>query len=106
MKGASLPINMLIILIIAVIVLIASIALFTGVWGQSSSGLSLDAAKNSGCHKYVSLNGCTDSGIKAEDITINKVNCETVPEDGEINNLQELSDNCFGGIDIDTMCNC
>ena len=105
MKGANLPINMLIILIIAVIVLIASIALFTGVWGQSSSGLSLDAAKNSGCHKYVSTNGCIDSDDGSL-ITINKVTCiDSSGNKVPAKTLDVLADRCFNTVPYD-LCNC
>ncbi|MBU3904561.1 MAG: hypothetical protein KJ906_00220 [Nanoarchaeota archaeon] len=106
MKGSSLPINMLIILLIAIVVLIASLAMFTNVFGQSSSGLQLDAAKNSGCQKFISLNGCTGD-VTAADITINEVKCGQEEGDKVTDHLDELITYCFNsdqtGIEI---CNC
>ena len=111
MKGVSLPINMLIILIIAIIVLIASLAMFTNVFSQSSSGLQLDAAKNSGCQKFISLNGCTDSTVTAADIKINEIKCgqaeSTNPGDGITDHLDELITYCFNSNqDATELCNC
>ncbi len=106
MKGATLAINMLIIFLIVIIVLIAAMALFTGVWGQSSSGLALDAAKNSGCQKYVSLGGCSGS-VTPDQVSVKKIKCDSAPADGtDIDNLDKLREHCFNDIGIEILCSC
>lgn len=60
MKGVELPINVLVIVVIALIILLALIGLFYGVWGPGSSGLNLEGTKNSACQMLVST-GCSDS---------------------------------------------
>jgi hypothetical protein len=60
MKGVELPINTIVIVVIALAILLALIALFFGVWTPGSSGITLDAAKNNACHMLVST-GCRDA---------------------------------------------
>jgi hypothetical protein len=59
----ELPVNTLIIVILAVIVLLGILALFSGVWNPSSTGLSLEAAKSNACQLLASMgcNGDTSS---------------------------------------------
>lgn len=72
MKGVELPINTLIVVVIALAILLALIALFFGVWTPGSSGLNLDAAKNTACHMLVST-GCRDAAqINVNDFDANK----------------------------------
>ena len=72
MKGVELPINVLIIVVIALAILLALIALFFGVWTPSSSGITLDAAKNNACHMLVST-GCRDAAqINVRDFDADK----------------------------------
>ncbi|MFH1105769.1 MAG: hypothetical protein V1731_00990 [Candidatus Aenigmatarchaeota archaeon] len=57
MKGISLPIDMLVILAIAVVVLISVIAVFMGVWSPFSSNQQLRANFNKECQVLVNT-GC------------------------------------------------
>ena len=59
MKGMELPINTLIIVIIAIIVLIGVVAFFLGVWNPGTSGLQLETIKSSACQRLVSF-GCSE----------------------------------------------
>lgn len=94
MKGLELPINTLIIVVLALIILLAVLALFYGVWGPGSSGITLDAAKSSACQMLLST-GCHDTRtIYLQDFDADK--------DGEINeksNIVEIDEimACGGG---------
>jgi hypothetical protein len=59
MKGAELPINTLIIFIIVLVVLVAIIGFFFGVWNPGAGGVQLEAVKTSACNKLVTT-GCED----------------------------------------------
>ncbi len=58
LKGISLPIDMLVILAIAVVVLIAVIAVFMGVWSPFSTSQQLRANFNKECQILVNT-GCS-----------------------------------------------
>ncbi len=60
MKGISLPIDMLVILAIAVVVLIAVIAVFMGVWSPFAGDQQKRAAFQSACGQWASQ-GCPDT---------------------------------------------
>ncbi len=49
MKGVELPINVLVIVSLAVIVLLGIVALFTGVFGVTGGGLTNEAALRNSC---------------------------------------------------------
>lgn len=68
MKGIELPVNALIIVILAVLVLLGILALYAGVWSPSSGGIILESAKNNGCHMLASM------GCNAADTNIITVN--------------------------------
>lgn len=57
MKGVELPINVMIIVVLAIIVLIAVAVLFFGAWNPGKGSISLETAKNSACQILVSR-GC------------------------------------------------
>ncbi len=59
-KGISLPINTLVIVAIAVIILLAVAAFFMGVWTPSSGGMQELAAKNQACGQLMNI-GCADA---------------------------------------------
>ena len=112
MKGAELPINIIIIFILALAVLIAMIAIFMGVWTPGAASLSQESAKNSACQKYVGSGHCEKGTSTSYDSgsTINldkNVECRcteaqlgsgtgTDVETFEINNLEKLAKCCFG----------
>ena len=97
MKGIELPINTLIILVIALLILIAIIAFFLGVWGPGTSGVTLEATKTSACQRFISLD-CLDADL----ISFNTIQCTGI----DVSNLQELADNCYGGVSPLELCNC
>jgi hypothetical protein len=49
MKGIELPVNALIIIVIAVLVLLGIVALWMSGWGSGSMGVTLEAAKEGAC---------------------------------------------------------
>ena len=53
MKGLSLPINVLVIVVVAVIVLLGIVALYFGGFTPFSSSISVESAKNSACAELV-----------------------------------------------------
>lgn len=61
MKATSLPINAIIILVLALIVLIAILGFYFGIWNPTSFGTKLEAAKSTACQKLVSVGGCNPS---------------------------------------------
>lgn len=97
MKGVELPINTLIIFIIVLIVLLAIIGFFFGVWTPGAGGLQIEAVKVSACQKFISVN-CMDANL----ITFDTIQCEG----SSVSNLQELADNCYGGMEPGDLCNC
>jgi hypothetical protein len=74
----ELPVNTLIIVILAVIVLLGILALFSSVWNPSSTGLSLEAIKNNACQLLASM-GCNGdtSSIAVNNFDANKDNSNT-----------------------------
>lgn len=62
LKGISLPIDMLVILAIAVVVLIAVIAVFMGVWNPFSSDQQKRAAFQSACSAWATQ-GCPETAL-------------------------------------------
>jgi len=72
MKGTELPINTLIIIVIAVAVLIAMIALFYYVYDPSRQGISLEAAKSNACQMLASLN----CNVGADSISISNFDAD------------------------------
>ena len=58
MKGIELPINTLIIIVIALVILISLIAIFYNVWPITTQTANLEAVKNSACQMLLSIGGC------------------------------------------------
>ncbi len=59
-KGIELPINTLVVVAIAVIILLAVAAFFMGVWTPSAGGMQALAAKNRACGQLMNI-GCNDA---------------------------------------------
>ncbi len=57
MKGLSLPINLIVILVIALLVMLAGAAFFAGSFGSGSSAMSDTAALQKGCGMWMAR-GC------------------------------------------------
>lgn len=120
MKGIELPMNTLVVIVIAIIILIAMVALFMGVWRQGSYGISMDSAKNSACQRYVSLKYCDAQEDVGDGISIDSIKCdanellvqEDLNDDGDmtdtkelvVSNLEDLAKYCFGGKTAASLC--
>lgn len=123
LKGISLPVNALVIIVLAVIILIAILALFYGLWPSGVSGVTLGAVKNNACQilldtgcvetRLIQINnfdadkdGTNDPGIEWTWGTV----CPTGPADAESgDNLASLCE-CYYPITDDIgckeLCNC
>jgi hypothetical protein len=66
MKGIELPINILVIVAVAIIVLLGVVALFYSSWFTGTAPVSLEAAKSQACNS-MSRAGCS---VLASSITI------------------------------------
>ena len=60
MKGVSLPINVLVIVVIAVIVLLGIVALYFGGFSPFGAAIGVEGAKNDACGRLVRM-GCSSS---------------------------------------------
>jgi hypothetical protein len=58
MKGLELPINVLVIVAIAIVVLLAVIALYFGGFTPFSSAVNIEGVKNEGCRQLVQQKNC------------------------------------------------
>jgi hypothetical protein len=117
MKGVELPINTIVIVLIAIAVLLAIIILFFNVYNPGSKGISLEVAKDNACQMLVSL-GCQNPAnivIKDFDADTDK-NFDQGSGTGSCVNDAGANDNllmlckCYYGVDetscIKTICNC
>ncbi|MFB6076013.1 MAG: hypothetical protein ABEK17_02615 [Candidatus Aenigmatarchaeota archaeon] len=68
-KGVSLPVNVLVILAIAVIVLVGLISFFSGSMSGSSESISNQQVFSTCCTNYIQAGGCSDSTVKASGFT-------------------------------------
>ena len=60
MKGIELPVNALIIITVAIVVLLGIVALWMTSWGGGSQGVTIEAAKAAGCGELMRTGaGCT-----------------------------------------------
>jgi hypothetical protein len=95
-KGIELPINILVIVAIAVIVLLGMVALYFAGWSPFSGSLSIQAAKNAACEDLV-RNGCKSTTDVPVQFDVNA--------DGEVggtgDNLQLLCEKYYGVVPED-----
>jgi hypothetical protein len=100
-KGIELPINILVIVAIAVIVLLGMVALYFTGWSPFGGTVGIESIKNSACIDYARNNDCTP-----DPATI-PVNYD-VDGDGTIDvandNLQEFAEAFYGCSDGDVNC--
>ena len=77
MRGVELPINVIVIVVICMVVLLAIIALFFGVWNPGKTSITLEAAKTNACQMLVSM-GCNQDtfSIAVRDFDANKNNAQ------------------------------
>lgn len=73
MKGIILPINVLVIVVIAVIILLGIIALYVSGWGPFGGTLSLEGVKNSACRELVQKHNCA---VATNTITISNFDAD------------------------------
>ena len=85
MKGLELPINVLVIVAVAIVVLLAIVALYFGGFSPFSAAMSLEGVKNDQCRKLVQANNCG-------------VNTNTLP----ISNFDADKDGAVGTTDTGT----
>lgn len=60
MKGFSLSIEIIVVIFIAIVVLIALLGFFAGIWGPGTNAISLEQAKTAACTKLLNQ-GCSPS---------------------------------------------
>lgn len=63
MKGISLPINMIVIVAIAVLVLVVTAGFFGGFFGSNVGTIQLEQAISNACNQLRSLYNCAPSGL-------------------------------------------
>ena len=99
MKGVELPINILVIVAIAVIVLLGLVALYFVGFGPFSATAGIEAVKNQACTVLNPRAGCTTD---PSSVTVNY----DVGNDGDTSNdnLQEFAEAFYGCADGDTSC--
>ena len=78
MKGAELPINTLIIIVIAIAILLAIIAIFYNIYNPSKQGITTETAKNNACQMLASM-GCS---VDTSTIAINNFDADKDGNDG------------------------
>jgi hypothetical protein len=101
MKGVELPINTLVIVVLAVIVLLGILALYFGVWNSQQGGLTLEGAKNNACRVLLTMN-CNQL---LENITVNDFDAD---KDGRLNNPGPGTGACLTtqGDNLYMLCKC
>jgi hypothetical protein len=123
MKGVELPINTMVIVVIAVIILLALIAMYFSGFGPFSKTVGLEGVRGDACRRLVQENGCrvTTNTIEIDNFDANRNNAMnpgntalganfwttttcpgtpvTVPED----NLAALC-RCYYGLDSESAC--
>jgi hypothetical protein len=63
MKGMELPINMIIIIAIAMLILVIVGAFFSGTFGGTVGSISLENALNQACSQLVTIYNCDDGKL-------------------------------------------
>lgn len=60
-KGLQLPVNVLVVMIVAIIALAGVLSLFLGGYNQPSGTVGLEGARNAGCTQLLSSGKCSDA---------------------------------------------
>ncbi|MBU5557872.1 MAG: hypothetical protein QW751_01685 [Candidatus Aenigmatarchaeota archaeon] len=99
-KGAELPISTMIILILGILVVIALLAMFMGVWKPASSGTNLQTVTALTCNRFVAA-GCGDpSTFKLQENVV----CGTNNLVAGTDTLLNLCEKCYGIKDDKNKC--
>ena len=89
MKGLQLPVNLLIIVVIAIIVLVAVIGMFYNPISSGANSVSIDVAKSQACRSLVVGYECSLS------VTLDTIRVDNYDVDGNGNNNDDnLMDLC------------
>jgi len=110
-KGVELPINILVIVAIAVIVLLGLIALYFVGWGPFAGAAGLEGVKNAACRELVQENRCnltTLSLIPTPNFDADKDGTpgETAAAGDNLDNLCEKYFNYPDDADCGRLCGC
>jgi hypothetical protein len=62
MKGAELPVNTIIIIVLAILVLVAIITIYSGTYSPARGSMNLDAVKNNACQDLINRGCYVSSG--------------------------------------------
>jgi len=66
MKGVALPIEVLVIVVVAVIVLLGIVAVYFSGWAPFGGTVGVDAVKNAGCRILIMNNTCGITGATGQ----------------------------------------
>ncbi len=106
MKGVEMPINILVIVIIAIIVLTAMVVIFSGVWSSGSGTIGLETAKSNACQILITMGCDTDP----ESVPVNNFDSNGDTKKDSNDNLAELCKRYYStGDDMDKcrgICGC
>jgi len=80
LKGVELPINTMIIVVLCLVVLLAIVVLFFGVWNPGKSTLSQEAAKNNACQLLIA----SRCNVNPENIIVRDFDAD---RDGNLNTI-------------------
>jgi hypothetical protein len=111
MKGIELPINALIIITVAVLVLLGIVALWMSSWGGGSRGVTIEAAKSAACSELMRYYaGCTAKDPK--DIPISNFDANRNGNNGDAGTFDSTKTVCgtsadaANGDNLQTLCYC
>jgi len=94
-KGIELPINVIIIVVLALIVLLAIVALFFGIWPSGRDTVSIEAAKSNACQILIGM-GCEGSTESIPTTGFDVGSDDDTPGGTDNNNLQGLCETYYG----------
>jgi len=106
LKGLELPVNALVVLTIAVVVLVGVVFLFTGTFSGGKSSFQLDIVKNTACKKLVEI-GCDTNTDEINNLDIS-LGPDGKPKTGD-DTLTRLCDQYYNKKtqqDCRTLCGC
>ena len=88
-KGLSLPINLIVILAIAILVMVVVAAFFVGAVTPGIGGISLDSALGKACQVWRDTYACSDDAITIKNVKY-KEKGDAAPKDYSVEKLCEI----------------